>query len=59
MDQLVVSPFFGVNAEQLQDLTTPASEFAGNGPEGSRNAEIVGRENTRCDDRRGGGPKFN
>lgn len=54
MNQLVVSPLFGVHAKQLQDLPTPTGEFTGNGPKGSRNAEIISGENTRCDDRRGG-----
>ena len=39
-------------AQQLQQLTTPAGEFAGHRPEGAGDAKIVGRENARGNDRR-------
>ncbi len=52
MYQLVIAPLFAVDAQQLQQLTTPAGEFAGHRPEGAGDAKIVGRENARGNDRR-------
>jgi hypothetical protein len=42
MNELIVAPLFAVHAGELQQLPTPAGEFAGDGPEGAGNAEVVG-----------------
>ena len=42
MNKLKVTPLLGMYASELQQLPTPAGEFAGHGPEGAGNAEIVG-----------------
>ena len=42
MNEFIVAPLFAVHADELQQLPTPAGEFAGDGPEGAGNAEVVG-----------------
>ena len=59
MDNFKIAPLFGMDAKQLQELTTPTGKFAGNSPKGAGDAKIISGENTRRDDRRDGGPEFN
>lgn len=51
VNQLVVTPFFCVNAHQLQELAAPAGEFAGDGPKGAGDTKVPGGENPGRDHR--------
>lgn len=49
MNELKVTPLFSMHTGKLQQLSTPAGKLAGYSPERTGNAEIVSRQDPRCD----------